>query len=119
VTEVLRLASLAQDNGPRLRRRVIRRHLTVELTPLKELRNSISQFPDFSITRLLHFFMVRMFPAPLAKFAELQTIRRGLAVLGRRVIPLFANTALQCNDFSWHLLPQSNCSGISDQEIDA
>ena len=48
--------------------------------------------------------MVRVLTAALAKFAELQTIRRGLAVLGRRVIPLLANTALQCNDFSWHLL---------------
>ena len=50
--------------------------------------------------------MVRVLTAALAKLAELQTIRRGLAVLGRRVIPLFANTALQCNDFSWHFRSQ-------------
>jgi len=47
--------------------------------------------------------MVSVLTATLAKFAELQAIRRGLAVLGCRVIPLFANTALQCDDLSWHV----------------
>jgi hypothetical protein len=38
--------------------------------------------------------MRRMLPAALAEFLELKTSGRGLLVLGRRVVPLFAVTAL-------------------------
>jgi hypothetical protein len=43
---------------------------------------------------LLHFFMRRMFPATLAKFAELQPACRRLFVLRGRVVPFFALAAL-------------------------
>ena len=43
---------------------------------------------------LLHFFMRRMLPAPLAKFAELQPACCGLLVLRARVVALFALAAL-------------------------
>jgi hypothetical protein len=40
--------------------------------------------------------------ATAAEFLEFQSLGRRLPVLGRRIIPLFAITALQCNDFSGH-----------------
>jgi hypothetical protein len=40
--------------------------------------------------------------APVAELLQVQPIRRRLAVLRRRIIPLFAITALQRNDFSGH-----------------
>jgi hypothetical protein len=45
-------------------------------------------------TLLLHFFMRRMLPATVAKLLKLQPLRRRLPILGRRIIPLFAITAL-------------------------
>ena len=47
--------------------------------------------------------MRRMLPAPLAKLLHLQPVRSRLPVLGGRIIPLFAITALQRNDLSGHL----------------
>jgi len=41
-----------------------------------------------------------MLAATAAEFLELQPFRRRLPVLGRRIIPLFAITALQRNNFS-------------------
>jgi hypothetical protein len=43
-----------------------------------------------------------MLPATPAKLLLLQPFGRRLAVLGRRVVPLFAITALQRNNFSGH-----------------
>jgi hypothetical protein len=40
--------------------------------------------------------------AAVAEFLEFQPLRRRLAVLGRRVIPLFAIAALQCHILSGH-----------------
>jgi hypothetical protein len=43
---------------------------------------------------LFHFFVRRVLAATVAEFLEFQPLRRCLPVLGRRVIPLFAITAL-------------------------
>jgi hypothetical protein len=43
---------------------------------------------------LFHFFVRRVLAATVAEFLELQPFRRRLAVLGRRIVPLFAVTAL-------------------------
>jgi hypothetical protein len=42
----------------------------------------------------LHFFVRRVLAATAAKFLELQPFRGRLPVLGGRIIPLFAITAL-------------------------
>jgi hypothetical protein len=60
----------------------------------------ITKLPNYQI--LFHFFMRRMLAATAAEFLELQPFRRRLPVLGRRIIPLFAITALQRNNFSGH-----------------
>jgi hypothetical protein len=46
--------------------------------------------------------MRRVLAAAAAEFLELQPFRRRLPVLGGRIIPLFAITALQRNNFSGH-----------------
>ena len=51
---------------------------------------------------LLRFFMRRMLPASKTELLELQALRGGLTVLGGRIIPLFAVSALQVDDFSGH-----------------
>jgi hypothetical protein len=43
---------------------------------------------------LLHFFMWRVLAAAATELLELQPFRRRLPVLGGRIIPLFAITAL-------------------------
>ena len=43
-----------------------------------------------------------MLPATLAKLLHLNPVWRRLAILGRRVIALFAITALHRNNFSRH-----------------
>jgi hypothetical protein len=43
-----------------------------------------------------------MLPATLTKFLQLQPVRSRLPVLGRRIVPLFAITALDRNNFSGH-----------------
>jgi hypothetical protein len=43
---------------------------------------------------LLHFFVRRMLAATVAELLELQPFRRRLTVLGSRIVPLFAITAL-------------------------
>jgi hypothetical protein len=43
-----------------------------------------------------------MLPATAAELLQFQPVRRRLPVLGLRIIPLFALTALQRNDFSGH-----------------
>ena len=46
--------------------------------------------------------MRRMLPAPAAELLQLNPVRRRLAVLRRRIVPLFAITALHRNDLSGH-----------------
>jgi hypothetical protein len=53
-----------------------------------------NQQSKISDQQLFHFFMRRVLAATVAKLLELQPFRRRFAVLGRRVIPLFAVTAL-------------------------
>jgi hypothetical protein len=48
--------------------------------------------------------MRRVLTAPGAKLAELNPLSGSFAVLGLRIIALFAITALQRNDFSGHAL---------------
>jgi hypothetical protein len=47
-----------------------------------------------TIAQLLHFFMGGVLAATSAEFLELQPLGRRLPILGRRIIPLFAITAL-------------------------
>jgi hypothetical protein len=55
-----------------------------------QLRNyKISQLPN-----LFHFFVRRVLAATVAELLELQPLGRRFAVLGRRIVPLFAVTAL-------------------------
>jgi hypothetical protein len=49
----------------------------------------IAQSPN-----LFHFFVRRMLTAAVAEFLEFQPLRRRLPILGGRIIPLFAVTAL-------------------------
>jgi hypothetical protein len=43
-----------------------------------------------------------MLPALATELRKLKPVRRGLLVLRRRVIPVFAIDALQRDDLSWH-----------------
>jgi hypothetical protein len=47
--------------------------------------------------------MVRVLAALAAKLAELETLGRGLAVLGRRVVLILAHRALQLTNFARHM----------------
>jgi hypothetical protein len=85
--------------------------LTVELTPLHSSGDrliggwAIFTSPDHPIARspdLFHFLVRRMLPATLAKFLDLQPVWSRLAIFRRRVIALFAITALHRNNFSRH-----------------
>jgi hypothetical protein len=62
---------------------------------------SITNYPS-PITNLFHLFMRRVLAAPTAELLQLQPVRCRFAVLGRRIIPLFAIAALQRNNFSGH-----------------
>ena len=55
-----------------------------------------------SLPYLFYFFVRRMLPATVAKLLKLQPLRHGLPVLGGRIIPFLALTALQRNDFPGH-----------------
>jgi hypothetical protein len=44
--------------------------------------------------------MRRVLPALATELAEFQTLGRGLLVLRRRVVPVFARAALQCHDLT-------------------
>jgi hypothetical protein len=59
-------------------------------------KNEISNRPigNHAIAQLLHFFVRRVLAASSAEFLELQPFGRRLPVLGRRIVPLFAVTAL-------------------------
>jgi hypothetical protein len=64
------------------------------------------QLLNYTISKLLnasfYFFMRRMLAAAIAKFLQFQPLRHGLPILGGGIIPFFALTALQRNDFSRH-----------------
>jgi hypothetical protein len=53
--------------------------------------------------------MRRVLAATLAKLLHLNPVGRGLAILGRRIIALFAITALHSNDFTGHLKTAPSC----------
>jgi hypothetical protein len=56
-----------------------------------------TQLPDHQITQLpnlLNFLVRRVLAAPFTELFELQTARRRLLILGRRVVPFFAVAAL-------------------------
>jgi hypothetical protein len=61
---------------------------------LKTVGSSIAKSPNHGIAQLFHFLVRRVLAATVAKLLELQPFRRRLAVLGRRIVPLFAVTAL-------------------------
>ena len=46
--------------------------------------------------------MRRMLPAPAAELLQFNPVRRRLAILRGRKVPLFAITALHRNNFSGH-----------------
>ena len=46
--------------------------------------------------------MRRMLAAPAAELLQLHALGLRLTVLRRRIVPVFAITALHCNDFSGH-----------------
>jgi hypothetical protein len=55
---------------------------------------SSNQQAKISNQQLFHFFVRRVLAAAVAKLLELQPLRRRLPILGRRIVPLFAVTAL-------------------------
>ena len=63
---------------------------------------SITKLPDYKITNLLHFLVQRVLAAPAAELLQFQTVRRRFAVLGFRIVPLFAIATLQRNNLSGH-----------------
>jgi hypothetical protein len=52
--------------------------------------------------------MRRVLAAPVAELLQFQTIRRRFAVLGLRIVPLFAITTLQRNNLSGHCSLQTS-----------
>jgi hypothetical protein len=77
--------------------------LTVELTPLLPLSDfvigSLSDFkfaqsPITQSLKLFNFFVGGVLAATAAEFLEFQPLGRRFAVLRRRIVPLFAVTAL-------------------------
>jgi hypothetical protein len=50
--------------------------------------------------RLLRFLVVRVLAAGIAELRELETAGGRLLVLRRRVVPVLALRALQCNNFA-------------------
>ena len=63
---------------------------------------SITPLQTFPITQLFHFFVRRMLAAPVAELLQFQPVRCRLSVLGSRIVPFFAITALHGNDLSGH-----------------
>jgi len=53
-----------------------------------------NQQSKISNQQLFNFFMRRVLAATAAEFLELQPLGRRLPILGRRIVPLFAITAL-------------------------
>jgi hypothetical protein len=61
-------------------------------TSLHEIFNRT--ITNHTIAQLFHFFMGGVLTATAAEFLEFQPLGRRFAVLGRRIVPLFAVTAL-------------------------
>ena len=62
----------------------------------------MTRWPIVRSPDLFHFLVRRVLPATGAELLLLDSIRGRLAVLHRRIIPLFAIAALQRNNFSGH-----------------
>jgi hypothetical protein len=58
------------------------------------MKFKIARWRDRQIARLFHFFVRRMLAAAAAEFLQLDPVRRRLPVLGCRIVPFFAVTAL-------------------------
>ena len=65
-------------------------------------RFPIAQSPNRAIIELFHFFVRGVLTATTAEFFKLQPLGRRFTVLRCRIVPLFAITALHCNDLSGH-----------------
>jgi hypothetical protein len=66
------------------------------------------------LAALLRFLVRLVLAAAATELLELQTARGRLLVLGRRVIPLLALGALQCNNFPHSkILPANSKTAIS------
>jgi hypothetical protein len=61
---------------------------------------------------LLRLFVIRVLAAGIAELRELQTAGGRLLVLRRRVVPVLALGALQCDDFA-HLFILTDFAEIS------
>jgi hypothetical protein len=59
-----------------------------------EIKTALALLTTSHWPLLLHFLVRRVLAATAAEFLELQPLRRRLPVLGGRIIPLFAITAL-------------------------
>jgi hypothetical protein len=68
----------------------------------------LPNYPIAKLQNLLNFFMRRVLTAPTAELFQFQTVGCRFAVLGRRIVPLFAITALQGNNFSGHCSLQTS-----------
>src|SRR5450432_3445026 len=76
--------------------------LTVELTPLFQ--------------KLFHFLVRRVLPASRTELLKLQPLRRRLAVLGRRIIPLFTIRTLQLTNLAWHRKTPNSLQKFNSQK---
>ncbi len=67
------------------------------------------------LTTLFNFFVRRVLAADAAELFQLKALRHRLPVLGRRIVPLFAISALQRDDLSGHkqLLAFSSIPNVS------
>jgi hypothetical protein len=73
--------------------------LTVELTPPWCGTRATGLIPE-SGRRLLRFLVIRVLAAGIAELREFEAACGRLLVLRRRVVPVFAIGALQCNNFA-------------------
>ena len=101
--EVSGKAELAGELGFEPRSSVLETDsLTVELIP--PVKSSALSCKSLELRAdngsLLRFFVIRVLPAGIAKLRELQAPSGRLLVLRRRVVPVFALRALQCNNFA-------------------
>jgi hypothetical protein len=60
------------------------------------------QITNHKLQISLHFFVQRVLAAPAAELLQFQAVRSRFAVLGRRIVPLFAIATLQRNNLSGH-----------------
>ena len=76
--------------------------LTVELTPLwcRKQEQRRKKIPLAPAGCLLCFFVVGVRTAGITELGHLESTGGGFLVLGRRIVAVFANRALQSNDFA-------------------